>query len=286
MSLGIAFKGPEGVVLAADSRVTIFNQVVGQGPMAGKTLVVPATFDNATKLLKVNGQEFVGAVTYGVGAIATSTGPRTAHSFLPEFEAELAKEKRLSVEDFAKKLSDFFTRQWKAMTPAPPAGEDMVFIIGGYDPDPKQAYGRVFEVKVPSAPTPKETIPVGVFGASWGGQREIVDRIMQGFDYRVVALASDFLKIPAAGRDDAALEAHLKSQVTIKVPLAFLPLQDSVDLAIFLIRATIAVQKWGMDLRGVGGAVDVATITRTEGFKAIQQKYVIGDAADRRGARL
>lgn len=86
MSLGIAFKGPEGIVLAADSRVTL-NAEMRNGD---ERLLLPSTFDNATKLLKINGQEHVGVVTYGLGALGTHQ-PRTAHSFLPEFETQARK---------------------------------------------------------------------------------------------------------------------------------------------------------------------------------------------------
>ena len=56
MSLGIAFKGPEGIVLAADSRVTL--TIVEKGK--NKDVQRFSTFDNATKLLRVNGQDFTG----------------------------------------------------------------------------------------------------------------------------------------------------------------------------------------------------------------------------------
>src|SRR5437867_59608 len=103
MSLGIAFKGPEGIVLAADSRVTL--GILAQDP-AGAQIQIPATYDNATKLLHVSGQEYVGAVTYGLGAIGVQE-PRTAHSFIPEFEQELARAQtaRLTVLAFAQQLS-------------------------------------------------------------------------------------------------------------------------------------------------------------------------------------
>ena len=71
MSLGIAFKGPEGIVLAADSRVTLTAQV------PGRNMLLPATFDNATKLLQIAGQQYIGVVTYGAGAIGQQE-PRTA----------------------------------------------------------------------------------------------------------------------------------------------------------------------------------------------------------------
>src|SRR5579864_6223697 len=109
-------KGSEGVVLAADSRVTLLNQF--QPPMApgmpAQTMLIPATFDNATKVLTAAGQDYVGAVTFGVGALIPPTGPRTMQSFIPEFEKELegAHTPRLSVKEFAEKLSAFFLRQW------------------------------------------------------------------------------------------------------------------------------------------------------------------------------
>src|SRR5947209_19428506 len=107
MSLGIAFKGAEGIVLAADSRVTLLAgvQLPGLNLPQGTSLVVPATFDNATKLISTKSQTHVAAVTFGTGAIGQKD-PRTAASFMPEFDSELAKEStgqapRLTVEQFA-----------------------------------------------------------------------------------------------------------------------------------------------------------------------------------------
>jgi len=115
--LRIAFKGAEGIVLAADSRVTLMAgiQIPGLQLPAGTQLLVPATFDNATKLINSTSQRFIAAVTFGTGAIGQKE-PRTAASFMPEFDAQLAKElagkdkndQRLTVEQFAKKLGDFF----------------------------------------------------------------------------------------------------------------------------------------------------------------------------------
>jgi hypothetical protein len=275
MSLGIAFKGPEGIVLAADSRATLNAQIqTPQGQM-----LLPASFDNATKLLKASGQDHVGAITYGAGAIGLNE-PRTPHSYMPEFEASLPSEKRLSVEDFAKKLSDFFMARWTAGGMPNPAavGQDMIFLVGGYDTE--AAYGRVFEIYVPSKPVPREVIPTGQFGAVWGGQAQIATRLLNGFDPSAPQVIRDFLKVPVPpgqqGQPDP-LETELKTKFTANIPWQFLPLQDCVDLSIFMLRATITLQKWMVDVRGVGGAIDVATITRTEGFKYVQQKQISGE---------
>lgn len=266
MSLGIAFKGPEGIVLAADSRVTLTAQ------QDGTNAVFPAYYDNATKLLRVRGQDFVGAVTYGVGALG-ATQPRTAHSYIPEFEQELSAEKRLSVEDFAAKLGEFFLRQWKNTMPAnTPANDVMMFLVGGFDKD--SAYGRVFQVVIPADPTPKEFNPDD-FGITWGGQMEAVGRLMHGFDPQLESLINTQVHLNAAQMKN--LRQKVLPALALPIPYQFLPLQDCVDLSIFLVKATATIQKWMLGVRGVGGAIDVATITRTEGFEAIQEKRIAGE---------
>lgn len=275
MSLGVILKGTEGIVLAADSRVTLFTPMPGAAP--NQQVMVPSTFDNATKLLKVNleNHKFVAAVTFGLGAIGIKE-PRTASSFMPEFEAELAGEKRVKVEVFAERLSVFFVKQWKllGMPNNLPPGNEMVFMVGGYDKD--APYGTIFGFNIPSDPKPKQLIAEGQFGANWGGQREFTDRLMQGFDPNLPNAVHEILGIPQERRD-LTLEAQLKAKLGIPIPWQFLPLQDCVDLATFVIKTTMALQRFLVGVRGVGGAVDVATITRTEGFKEIQLKQVTGE---------
>jgi hypothetical protein len=273
LSLGIAFKGPEGIILAADSRVTL------QAQQAGTNTVFPAYYDNAIKLLRVKGQDFVGAVTYGVGALGSGPGaaqPRTAHSYIPEFEQELLNEvgeARLSVETFAEKLGDFFQRQWEAtMPPNTPASEALFFLVGGYDED--AAYGRVFQVVIPTTPTPTEYNPDD-FGITWGGQIEVVGRLLNGYDPNLESLVRTHVHLNTAQTTN--LRDNVLRALAVPVPYQFLPLQDCVDLAIFLVKATATLQKWMIGIRGVGGAIDVATITRTEGFKPIQEKQVEGE---------
>jgi hypothetical protein len=272
MSLGIALKGTEGIVLAADSRVTLFGQVPSLGP---QQLVIPAAFDNATKILKTGSQQYVAAVTFGAGVIGAAE-PRTASSFMPEFEAEVSQGGRLTVRTFAEKLGDFFNRQWKAtgMASNPPLGENMVFMVAGYDEN--APYGDLYGVNVPSSPSPAQLIPTGGFGAMWGGQREMTDRLIQGFDPSLPEVVQDLLAIPPANRD-ASLAMKLRGKLGIAIPWQFLPLQDCVDLSIFLVRTTIVLQKWVVGVRGVGGAVDVVTITRTDGIKEVQVKQISGE---------
>jgi len=263
MSLGIVIKGPEGLVLAAESRVTIGAQMQdGQK--------VHANFDNATKLLSFSGENgHTGVVTYGLAAI----GLRTAHSFMPEFEDRLPPKKRLAVQDFAKSLSDFFMEQWKAAMPPDFPGPGMTFVVGGFNEG--ESYGRVFLVEIPGSPDPVEQQRnPGEFGITWGGQREFVDRLIQGYDEGLLDIVSRTLEI---GPEQVQSLKKSLEVLQMRIPLPAMPLQDCVDLAIFFIRTVVTAQRLTVGIRGCGGPIDVATITRWEGLRFVQRKEIVGE---------
>lgn len=280
MSLGIAFKGSEGLVLAADSRVTLTGQKKQNG---GQSLLVPATFDNATKLLLFSGESHchVAAVTYGVGALG-QVSPRTAQSFMSEFDDHLDDtfEKRATVSEYANEISKFFMEQWND-TDMPPAKEwiarnqpGMTFLVAGFDKD--DLYGKVFEVVVPNAPKPKQWYPTDKeFGIVFGGQSNIAQRLLNGFDNGLLDTVANFAKLDSGQREP--LGDTLRAAYGSGIPYQFLPLQDCVDLSITLIRTTAAFQRWMIDVRGVGGPIDVATITREKGVNPIQYKEIKGE---------
>ncbi|MBA7667508.1 hypothetical protein ES703_75597 [subsurface metagenome] len=267
MSLGIVVKGPEGLVLAADSRVTLESRQQGQSP-------IMVNFDNATKLLSFgepnisNPHGYVGVVTYGQAAV----GLRTANSFVPEFEEGLPGE-RLQIDDFAKKLSDFFMLQWQAVMPSDYAGPPMTFIVAGFNDG--KAYGRVYLIEIPSNPTPIEQHgKPGEFGITWGGQREFVDRLLRGYAPRLPELIKTALHLEPAQMSELTKALQ---PLQMSSPMQMLALQDCVNLAIFFIRTTIEAQELSVGVRGVGGEIDVATVTRRDGLHFIQRKKIVGE---------
>ena len=268
VSLGIVIKGPEGLVLAADSRLTLVaNRPDGT--------VVPVSFDNATKVLAFqNPHQFVGAVTYGAAAIRE----RTAYGLLPEFEDALPKQ-RLSVEDFAQQVGKFFGERWREAMPSDYKGPDMTFVVGGFDEG--APYGRCFLVDIPRSPAPSEQSPDQQFGMTWGGQNDLVARLVLGFDPRALDILSRALDLaPERIRD---LGETLKKELALQLPFAAMPLQDCVNLAIHFIRTTAGVLDLTVQVRGVGGAIEVATITRRDGFRFVQHREIVGEARAERG---
>ena len=270
MSLAIAFKGGEGIVLAADSRVTLTaTKQTGE-----QTEVTHTYYDNATKLFGVNGHNNVGAVAYGSGVIQDQNSHRTIHSFLPEFESQLTKrnEKGLAVYQIASRLGKFFLRKWEeAQMPA--ENQPLEFLVGGYDSN--DPYGKLYQITIPASSEPMEAFPnSGDLGLKIGGQGEIAVRLLNGFDVNLPASAQEILGLDKDKR--VALEKGLTERLALGIPYQMLPLQDSVNLSILLIRTTIEFQDLTLGLRGVGGPIDVATITQVEGFNFVQRKTILG----------
>jgi hypothetical protein len=261
MSLGIVINGPEGVVLAAESRVTL-QAAEASGEQ------VHVNYDNATKLLSFNQpHSFFGVVTYGLTAI----GLRTAYSYLPEFEAKLG-ETRLSVDEYATRLRDFFAEQWKTVMPTTYQGPSMTFVVAGFNEG--EPYGKVVLFEIPGRPDVVEQNKGG-FGITWGGQRGVVDRLIQGYDHQVIGILE---KSFGFSSEQVQALTQALTIVQMRIPLQALPLQDCVDLAIFFVRTTIDAQRLTVGIRGCGGPIDVATITRSGGLKFVQRKQIVGEA--------
>jgi len=150
-----------------------FSVILQEQPPGGTAISV--NFDNARKVLQfAEPHNFVGAVTYGLGGI----GLRSAYSFVPEFESTLPNQ-RLSVDDYAQRLGNFFMQQWRNTMPSSYQGPGITFVVGGFNNG--EPYGRVYLIEIPNAPTPVERHS-GAFGITWGGQRGIVDRLIRGYD--------------------------------------------------------------------------------------------------------
>jgi hypothetical protein len=271
MSLAVVFKGPEGLVMAADSRVTLTSTSQGMLNPDGPAIeqVHHSYFDNAAKLLALRGHRNIGIVTYGQGSIGQER-PRMPHGFIPEFEAHLDENGSapLTVEEAARQLGQFFGEQWN-QAGMPPEADPMIFQVAGFDDG--EAYGRVFEVSVPNAPEPVEQIPDD-FGIKWGGQDYFLERLLNGVAPMAFVAAQDELEL--TDEQVQRLADRLYGELQLPIPYQFLPLQDCVDMATFLVDMTATVLTWTPGLQGVGGDVDVATITTTDGFQSVQHKKI------------
>jgi len=253
MTLAVVIKGYEGLVLAAESRLTL---TIPRGKDVDRV-----TYDNATKVLEfAPPHEHVAAVTFGRGTV---DGVRTAASLWPEFEASLPSE-RLPVMTVAEELQRFFGSH---LEPEPVAGRPMSFMVAGFDNG--HAYGRVLQVDLGQTVTPLEYLSGEDFGPVWRGQVSVVDRLFRGFDPTLPDIVGRHLDLEP--RDMKVLREAVAA-LDLPVPWQAINLQDCVDLALIGISTTIDCQALWAAPRECGGPIDVAAITRTNGIRFLRRK--------------
>lgn len=153
-----------------------------------------------------------------------------------------------TVEAVARRLQDYL----RSMAPMQVAKLRSTVILAGYSShsDTPEVWNLIFDssegVSISQIWSPKE------YGICWEGAGECLHRLMS---------------------DDFAVEgAHETSSPTLVTP--GMPLHDAVALTRFLMDATIGYVRFRADLqpKTVGGPVDLAVITRHEGFRWVQRK--------------
>ncbi|MGZ4864225.1 MAG: hypothetical protein ACXVIL_06255 [Halobacteriota archaeon] len=251
MSLVVAVKTQEGLVLAVDSRV-----VIAPVDMEG-VAQAPGTYDNlTTNLFSFKPpHNFIGVVSYGQPIL----GNRAVSGYFAEFNEYLSEQRpeRLSVYDFASELSQFFTTKWDA-SQTPPLGGQLSFLVAGYDE--KEVTGQVYGVRIPENIEPVELMEGLPFGILPDGEARIIGRILAGYDITL----SDIV--------NKSVTEKQKLELRLPIPYDLLSLRAAVDLAIALIRATIDLQNLAVIPHTCGGPIDACTITSTEGINCYQRK--------------
>jgi hypothetical protein len=108
--------------------------------------------------------------------------------------------------------------------------------------------------------------------ANWDGEYEPLDRLILG-------LGTDFKKavigigLPADQAPD--IEARITQQLYEHLVTPAMPVQDAIDLARFLVETTVGFVRFSLrkQPKTVGGSVEIAAITKHEGFRWVQRRH-------------
>ena len=266
MTLAVTVVCQDGVVVAADSRTTLANH---------RMLRVGGDFTH-----KVFPSGRVAVATYGEAFVLG----RSVASHMAEFAARESGNCE-HPGPTARRLAEFFGDRYDQETLAepdqisPPSVAALGFLVGGYN---DAGVGEAWEVALPDrAVEPIATTAEGG-GAAWRGQSDVVTRIMRGSDLELLErLAADH------GRSDELEKlTPLLDACSYRIPFESMNLQDGIDLAVLCIRTTIDVQRLTLgpmattpefSWPGVGGPIEIATVTGTDGFRWVQRTAIQGE---------
>lgn len=238
MSLIITVYVREGIVMATDSRLTL-NTQEQQGDKTVVNLAVGLSDSNYKLFLAPNG---VGISTYGAADIK---GVPIA-GYVDSFIATELKDEPVSIEEVARRLLAHFA----AFSPVP----NTQFHLAGYSKLKDQFEQEVWHVSVASNQVSRLN-PPGQQGASWGGEADILGRLIQ----------------PVAQVDQ---QDKIQQKFPVyQLPWQFFTLQDAIDFAVFAVRSTIDAMRFQARAKTVGGPIDVLVI-KPSGASWIQRKQL------------
>jgi hypothetical protein len=236
MSFIITLYVREGMVMASDSRLTL-NATRQEGPQQFVNVAVGQSDFSYKTFLAPGG---IGISTYGAADILGVPIAGFVESFIQE---ELA-ERGVPVDQVPGILLEYFRR----FSPPPKTQ----FHVAGYLTTEKGKEQQVWSVDVQENKTARLN-PLGQQGASWGGEGDILARII----------------MPVTEVDDKGQPTRRTPQFPI--PWPFFTLQDAIDFAVFAVRSTIDAIRFQPRPKTVGGPIDVLVI-KPDGAYWVQRK--------------
>lgn len=268
MTIAISMKVNDGVVLAADSASTI----MGRDP-SGLTGVMNI-YTNANKIFNLRKGLPIGAITWGSGSIGQSSISTLAKDFrdlLTKDEKWKIDPGNYSVEDVANKFKKFifdenYINEFKDWKEKPALG----FMIVGYSSGQPLAEEWKIDIENGECKNPYIMRKQHEIGLTWNGEPEAITRLYLGFGTTLPTI------LKGAGIEDSKIQ-NIIDQCTqgLMVPMVLppMPIQDAIELAKFLVETTIQFSKFAPGAPTVGGPIEIAAITKHEGFKWVQRKH-------------
>ena len=229
MSLVITQFVREGIVMAADSRMTLnTSQQTGPNQI---TQVAAGLSDSTFKLFLAPNR--VGIATAGDASIANVPLSGYIESFISE---ELA-DQQLPVDEVPQKVLDYFTK-----LPGPP---NTIFHVAGYKLEGGHHVQHVYRVSLAERKAIRSNNP-NEQGLVLDGEGDILAKLIQ----RV-----------------AVIDAENNVQQVLpwfSIPWQFFTLQDAIDFSVYAVKVTIDSLRFQPRAKTVGGPIDVLVIKPSE----------------------
>lgn len=271
MSVAIAMNVHDGVILAADSASTL--SVIDQAN-PGQSHVANV-YNNANKIANLLKGRPIGCVTFGSGSI----GNASISTLLKDFRKKITTDgtfdrDNYSMEQVATLLTDFLGSECAKQGPGTPKTNVGLF-LGGYSTG--GSLGERWAINIhesqPKPPVKLHKNPEDV-GITWGGEGgEAIARLVMGHGNRLPMVLNGLLKPP--GTADKLMKV-IGPQLRAQLMFAPMPIQDAIDLADFLVHTAIQFSRFLPGAQVVGGPIEIAAITKHEGFKWIRRKHYYG----------
>jgi hypothetical protein len=181
--------------------------------------------------------------------------------------------KTYTVEDVAQKLKQFvfdelYTDSFKD---SPLPKPDLGFIVVGYSANAAMADEFMIEIKGGSCTGPRPVRNRDQIGMIWGGNAEALNRLVVGVGVGLPQVLGSMFRL--SPEQILPVVETIKGNLQLPLVVPAMPLQDAIELAEFLVDLTIKFSRFMPGAPTVGGPVEIAAISKHEGFRWIKRKY-------------
>ncbi len=273
MTVLVSVKINDGVVMAVDSATTFATEPV------------PQVYGHARKIVNLRKGLPIGAMVTGDGGIGSEpidtllkdlrrrfSGDDPAH---PDWRLD---ERTYTVQTVAERLRAFL---WDEKAAALGVEVRTSLRVCGYSSG--RPLPEVWDVQLlgKEAPQPILTQDETTYGPRWAGEFEALDRLILGRAPAFVRTAQTNGLTPEQAE---TINAAVLRQHSTQLVMAAMPIQDAIDLARYLVETTIGYVKFTVGrAKTVGGAVEIAAITKHEGFRWVQRQHFYPAALNQDG---
>ncbi len=257
---------------------------MGMAP-GGHALGVLNVYDNANKAFNLLKGCPIGAVTWGAGGI----GNASISSLVKDFRKLLKEgpegtggyrlnQDQYTIEEVATKLRRFiYEEQYIGAFANVPADQKpgLGFIVAGYGKNARDNAEHADEYAVVidqgNCGPPYALRRSEESGVFWAGMGESLNRLILGFGTALPTVLQQNLGVPV-NQIPAAMRV-IQQVLGAQLAISAMPLKDAIDLAEFLADVAIKFSKFSPGANVVGGPIEIAAISKHEGFKWVKRKY-------------
>lgn len=272
MSIALVMNVHDGLILAADSASTLVVGIADQQPGGVPVPQVANVYNNANKIANLYKRHPIGCVAFGAGSI----GSASISTLLKDFRKKITEDstyfdvKNYAMEEVSRKLGEFLMIECKKLPDSAPKPSLGIF-LAGYSTGMSLGERWALNIQNGLAHEPVRLHNPEDVGINWGGEGgEAISRLILGYGARFPDVLRAAVRPPhAADQVIAALAPQLQAPVIF----APMPIQDAIDLAEFLVHTAIQFSRFIPGPQVVGGPIEVAAITKHEGFKWIRRKH-------------
>lgn len=277
VTVAVAVKVYDGIVLATDSATSL-----GVGSSR------PQVYNHAHKVFHLHRDLPLGAMTWGLGEIGGASIATITKDFrrrvmgLDPSRRKWKLPPWYTVEQVADRLVEMVFGELYSLEVPAGANYALGFLVAGFSANGEAAEAWEITMDDPSArPTPVCVIPSDVSGWGAWATPQPTQQLFNAIDPGLSQAILQSISIDAERQRVAALIGGASQQPAVPG----MPFADALNLGRFLVDVTTGWSRFIMGPDTVGGPVQLAGITRHEGFKWVEREHYYPAALNPRGER-